>query len=79
MCEKYVENLKNFNFLKKYLKDEKKQEIVWSNFVVWMYTVSKFKIKKDYRFAIESIVLANDRGFEPPTFWSVARRSIQLS
>ena len=37
----------------------------------------KKQIKKESR--IETPFLTRPEGFEPPTFWSVAKRSIQLS
>ena len=39
-----------------------------------------YKYKKHHRFSEKSVVFsARRKGFEPLTFWSVARRSIQLS
>ena len=42
-------------------------------------TVNCFSVHCSIFFAASAAYLARRRGFEPPTFWSVARRSIQLS
>ena len=47
---------------------------------IWNVRPSIQKIQENRRFNQESAVfLARREGFEPPAFWSVARRSIQLS
>ena len=38
-----------------------------------------FLQKKSLQMHLHSKTSMWDRGFEPPTFWSVAKRSIQLS
>ena len=44
---------------------------------VYDYTFESLKCKKTIPNGM--VLLARDKGFEPLTFWSVARRSIQLS
>ena len=35
--------------------------------------------QKSHRFALKRWLLVRQKGFEPPTFWFVAKHSIQLS
>ena len=49
---------------------------------VYDYTFESLKCKKTIPNGMVLLardILARDKGFEPLTFWSVARRSIQLS
>ena len=63
--------------------------IIWNNQKKWIWIkkitplskerIERKKIEISWFLRKFRFVIASVRGFEPPTFWSVAKRSIQLS